>query len=174
MSAHYTYLLSSLPMLHFGTKPPLSFDKFIRTCTGLIPQGELEMLKGLTHAGASLYKERQPTLKKWSAFEKTLRNELVKIRAQRKRVNPDKYLREEDYAEPHTSRVAMNALKNPSIIEGENYLDQERWRALDELSAGHYFDPDALIVYALKLLILQRWERVNTADKSGLLEEVLA
>ena len=35
------------------------------------------------------------------------------------------------------------------------------------------FDLDFLIVYALKLLILERWEKVNSADKAALLKEVL-
>ena len=44
---------------------------------------------------------------------------------------------------------------------------------MDELATGHYFDLDFLISYALKLLILERWERINSADKPRLLEEVL-
>jgi hypothetical protein len=52
-------------------------------------------------------------------------------------------------------------------------LDEARWRMLEELCVGHYFDLDFLIIYALKLLILERWQRIRTADGGRLLEEVL-
>lgn len=68
----------------------------------------------------------------------------------------------------------MNAHRNPSILEAERMLDGERWCMLDELSLGHYFDIDFLIVYALKILILERWERIRTADSTGKLQEILA
>jgi len=32
------------------------------------------------------------------------------------------------------------------------------------LSMGHYFDLNFLIIYALKLGILERWARVDSAD----------
>ena len=49
-------------------------------------------------------------------------------------------------------------------------LDQARWAKLDELSFGHYFDLEALIIYAYKLRLLERWEKIRTADKERLLE----
>ena len=59
----------------------------------------------------------------------------------------------------------MAAYRTPSVIEAERAIDQERWRALDDIALGHYFDIDALIVYAYKLKILERWETIRVADK---------
>lgn len=143
-------------------------------CEGLICESDIEIIKSATRAGESSYNGMQPTLKKWHSFDRTLRNELVKIRASRKHQDPAKYLREDGYAEPSVTHTAASAYRNPSVIEGEKILDGERWRALDELSAGHYFDLDFLIIYAHKLLILERWEKIDTADKARLLEETLA
>jgi hypothetical protein len=161
-------------MLHFGAKPPFSFEEFFKVCQGLIPDSDIELLKTVSITGEYLYETSQPTLKKWFIFDTALRNELVKIRAARKRIDPVKYLRRQEYAEPMISRIAMNAQKNPSLPEAERMLDRERWQALDDLAAGHYFDIDFLIVYALKLMMLERWERVRTADKSRLLQEAIA
>lgn len=172
MPSYYIYLISSLPMLHFPTKPPFSFERFIEICGDKISQDDINLLK-LVREGY-VYEGPQATLKQWRAFDTALRNELAKIRASRKHVDPLKYLRgQEYYIEPYITHIAMTAYRNPSIIEAERLLDQEKWRRLDELALGHYFDLDFLIVYALKLRILERWERINSADKSLLLKEAL-
>lgn len=174
MPGYYTYLLSSLPMLHFGNPPPLSFQKFIQLCEGVISEEDINILKNCAEDKAFIYKGSQSTLRKWYAFEIALRNELVKSRSQRKHVDAHRYIRDSQDAEPFVSRIAISAVKNPSLIESERMLDQERWRFLDELAIGHYFDLDSLIVYVYKLLILERWERIRKADKARLLEEVLS
>ncbi len=171
MAGFYVYLISSLPMLHFGARPPFSLERFLEICQDKISEEDIHLIK-LTQE-AFLYTGNQPTLKQWCAFDNALRNELVKIRAGSKHLDPLKYIRGQDYIEPYISRAAMNARRSPSILEAERLLDQERWHRLDELALGHYFDLDFIICYALKLLMLERWERINTADKPKLLNEVL-
>ncbi len=171
MTNYYVYLVSSLPMPHFGARPPFSFLRFLEICQDKISQEDMDIIRLTTDAYT--YQGSQPTLKKWQAFECALRNELVKIRASRKHLEPLKYLRGDAYIEPHIAQIAMTAHRAPSILEAERILDQGRWYMLGELSVGHYFDLDTLIIYALKLLILERWEKINSADKSLLLQEVL-
>jgi len=162
-------------MLHFGSKAPFSFEKFINICEGLISDKDIEILKASPQVDKYTDKVTQlPTLEKWRKFDTALRNELVKIRSSRKRIDPTKYLRgESGYTESFISHSAMNAYRNPSVLEAEKTLDQERWRQLDELSAGHYFDIDFLIIYGLKLLILEKWGIIRSADNSRALEDVL-
>lgn len=174
MPGYYIYLISSLPMLHFGTPPPFSFEKFIQLCQGIISDKDINILKVSVEGGGYTYEGAQPTLRKWHDFEKTLRNELVKIRASRKHIDPIKYLRPGVDTEPFIARIAINASRNPSIIEAEVMLDQERWQFLEGLAVGHYFDIDYLIVYVYKLLILEKWDRVRTADKTHILEGALS
>lgn len=174
MPAYYTYLISSLPMLHFGMKPPFSYEKFIGICSRLIPEKDIEILNSISHIEIGLYQGKQPTLMKWQEFENALRNELVKIRASHKRIDPLKFMRQTTYADFSLVHIAMNAHRNPSILEGEKILDQERWHFLEGLTFGHYFDSDVLIAYALKLLLLERWEKINSTDKEKVLAETLA
>jgi len=178
-------------MLDLGTKPPFSFEEMVDIVRNLMPEEDLKIVSSIpsiladpsnsnSRAGLSLpyYADlseiKQPTLKKWAEFDIALRNEFVKIRASRKKLDAAKYIKRDGYADPSISRIAITAYRNPSVLEGEKFLDTERWRFLDELSLGHYFDIDALIVYALKLLIAIKQNRIETSDKAGLLEEALA
>lgn len=178
MADSYVYLLSSLPSLQFGAKPPFSFAKLLELSQGLISDEDIEALKAFRAAelaGAAYEGDRQ-VLKAWYVFETALRNELVKIRASRKKIDQAKYLRREhcvECADPALTHLALAAHRNPSLLEGEKMLDAERWHEADELAIGHYFDFDSYFAYAQKLLILERWENIRAQDKHKLLEEVL-
>ena len=164
MPGYYIYLISSLPTLQFGARPPFTMEKFFSTCAELISPEDMETLKGsVTDSGEGRYHD----------FETALRNELVKIRAQRKRLDAAKFLRRDGYADQWIAHIAAGAYRNPSVIDREKALDLERWKFLDELSMGHYFDIELLVIYARKLSILERWERARRADADKLLEEAL-
>jgi hypothetical protein len=167
MSSFYTYLISSLPLLRFGQPPPFSYVAFLEECAEFIPAEDFKALSNPvdpTHL---------PLVKEINCFEVMLANELVKIRAASRKVNPEKYLRPDGYAGPSIYHIALSAHRNPSPLEAQRYLDQERWNYLEEKSFGHYFDLEVLIIYAHKLLILERWERINSAPSRSLLEEAI-
>lgn len=113
---------------------------------------------------------RHPTIEKWLAFDAALRNELVKIRAHSKKTEAAKYLRGENPMDMTISHVAMSSHRSSSVLEAEKILDEARWQALDDLSFGHYFDTDFLILYAYKLKMLERWEKIYTQDKEAPLQ----
>lgn len=174
MPRYYTYLISSLPVLHFASKPQFSYEKFIRMCEGLILDSELAFLSGLPKIAEKPYKDTRCTLDKWFEFDRDIRNELVKIRSSRKKIDAAKYVRPDDgYVEPYITHVALHAHRNPSPLEAERILDQERWNKLEDLSSGHYFDFDFLIIYGLKLLLLWRWENIRVSDKASLRDKFL-
>jgi hypothetical protein len=174
MPGYYIYFISSLPMLSFAANPPFSADKFLAMCQGLIPEQDLFMLKESRDVGVGYhYQGVAQTLHKWSSFNIALNNEIVKIRAARRHVAAEKYLRADGYGSFDVTHIAIASHRSPSLIEGERILDRARWDYLEELSFGHYFDLDYLLIYLQKLLILQRWMRINTSNKSELLDSVL-
>lgn len=174
MAAYYPYLISSLPMLHFGMKPPFSSDKFLEICRQFIPEADTGAIKKAAACGECITAATHPTLKKCQDFDTSLRNELVKIRCLHKHIASEKYLRAEGYVPAYVIHLAATVHRTPDILEAEKLLDQGRWYFLDALSFGHYFDLDFLLIYALKLFILERWDRIITADKEVVLEEALA
>jgi len=152
---------------------PFSFSVFLYRCAGLIPERDLEILRAISSSDENPYTDKQPILKQWHLFDRALRDELVKIRASRKKIDPAGYLRGAGYVEPSVTHIALSAYRNPSPLEAEKILDEERWCFLDGLTIGHYFDLDFLIVYGYKILILERWQKVRLADKALILEKVL-
>ncbi|MDD5347624.1 MAG: DUF2764 family protein [Candidatus Omnitrophica bacterium] len=173
MASMYPYLIPSLPLLLFGQRPPFDFEQFLARCRDLIPAEDFEMLAMCAQDNLLEQESARAALAHWIAFEKGLRNELTRIRASRKKIDPEKFLRSGASTEPSLYHIALNSHRIPSLVESEKSLDRERWQKLDELSLGHYFDLDALVVYALKLCILLRWEGVDKADKQRLLEAAL-
>ena len=172
MPSYFTYLSSTLPALKWGDAPAFSTEKFLTTCAGFISERELSLLKDAV-SGAAGKETAQPTLKKWRDFETALRNELVRLRAARKHAEEGDFLRRDGYADTWITHIAASAYRTPSILEAERFLDSERWSALDELAAGHYFDIDFLIVYARKLLLLEKWQGIKKSDGAKILEEAL-
>ncbi|MCU0631800.1 MAG: hypothetical protein MUC66_02355 [Methanolinea sp.] len=170
----YPYLIPSLPMLHFGMKPPFSFEQFLEICHQFIPEQDFQLLRTLPQPKHySGTRHRHNTIQKWIEFDTALRNELAKVRATRKHTPPALYLRPEWYSDSSLTTVALTATSNPSLLDAEMALDEIRWKALEMLATGHHFDLDSLITYAYKLLILLRWENIRTADPKKLLEHTL-
>jgi len=174
MSGFYVYLISSLPALRFGAAPPFSLEKFLQICLDLLPEEDLEILRLSVDIGRDfVYLGRSEALRKWCGFNIALNNEIVKIRAGRRHIDPAKFLRPDVYFSADVFHIAGAAYRNPSLLEAESMLDQARWNYLEELSLGHYFDLELLLVYLQKLLILERWQRINRSDKQELLTSVL-
>ncbi len=156
-------------MLNFSTMLPLSLDKLFAKCKDLIPETKIEFLRNACYQEPYLLNTVSgTTLGKWANFEIALRNELARARARRKKIDPLKFERLPESPEAHISHVAMSAYRSISILEAEKILDLARWNFLDSLSINHYFDFDFLLVYALKLKILERWDRIRKADKESL------
>ncbi|MCX5693642.1 MAG: DUF2764 family protein [Candidatus Omnitrophica bacterium] len=174
MTAYYTYLISSLPVLNLFAKAPFSLKDFFTKCKNLIPDKELEILYAAVDQDSySLAGHNSGSVAQWANFEVTLRNELVRARASRKKIDPSKFLRFPDSPQAEIVHVAMTAYRSTSILEAEKILDQARWNFLENLSFGHYFDFESLLVYGLKLKILERWDKIQNANKEQLLNMVV-
>lgn len=165
MANYYPYLASSLPALSFGMKLPFLFEDFLNKCRGFIPQQDFEILAHLP--GPSEYGSgpiKNKSIKKWVDFDIALRDELARIRASRKHIDAGEYIRKDGFPASLLSQTALSAWRNTSILEAERFLDQKRWEVLEELGLGHFFDLDFIILYAYKLLILQRWDKILTQN----------
>lgn len=174
MADYYPYLIASLPMLHFGMKPPFSYEQFLEISHQFISEKDFQLLKNLPNPEKYPAEAKRPRIiQNWIQFDTALRNEVVKIRAKKKHVEPAKYLHPDEYSGPSLAPVVATITMSSSVLDVEKALDEARWRVLDELATAHYFDLELLITYAYKLLILQRWENIRSAAGPKLLEAAL-
>ncbi|MDD5115578.1 MAG: DUF2764 family protein [Candidatus Omnitrophica bacterium] len=174
MGAYYTYLISSLPALNFNSPAPFGPEDFIAKCRGLVPEEKLEVLRDICRQETFSLSQGSPqVLGRWYGFETILRNELVRARSGRKKTDPSKFIRPPDDFDAQISHVSMAAYRSSSILEAERILDQARWDFMDSLSLGHYFDFDFIVIYILKLKILERWDKIRGADKEALFERTV-
>lgn len=169
-------MISSLPMLNFSSRPPFGLEDFLAKCKGLIPEAGSEFLRDACYQEVFILTAGETAtgiLGKWINFEIALRNELARGRARRKKIDVLKFIHLPDEPEAYISHIAMSAYRSSSILEAERILDKARWDFLESLSLGHYFDFDFLLVYLLKLKILDRWDKVQKADKEYLFNQAV-
>ena len=160
--AEYYYTVASLPMLTLGQEPSISLDYFLENCRYTMSDKDYETLAEAKIVPGS--KSDNSAIQLWQNWERSLRNELSVVRGQKTGIDYEKYLRDGEKATGvfDAVREASNAA-NPKI--GEDILDAARWRYLDEIEGTHSFDLTKLIVYYLKLQLLERRSIMN--DKNG-------
>src|SRR3989344_6111957 len=115
MTNYYIYLISFLPLLQFGMKPPFMFEKFLKQCAEFIPDEDLEILKASSIDGRYEYEGMPETLKRWREFDTALRNEIAKVRAGHKHVDAAKYLRKTESSNPSLTHIVLGAHTSHSI-----------------------------------------------------------
>lgn len=166
------YLVASLSMLEFGSKPPLSSKEFLNECERLLPDGDY---RKIARAMSDDDEERPgdgDTLLRWKRFSHNFRNELAWFRAVEANRDPSEYLRGERAGEPEVVDALAEAVKAVDPLIAEKILDQMLWRKIDELAVQHYFDVDFLITYALKLKILERYQAVDSPAGEKIFEKI--
>ena len=109
---------------------------------------------------------------RWNAFETSLRNTAVHIRALKQKREPGAYIREETDAFGGLETHVQDALShNP--LGMEEHLDNVRWQFLDSLLVGREFTFDALAVYKIKLLLLEKRAGADSKQGAETLEQFL-
>jgi len=68
----------------------------------------------------------------------------------------------------------IKIMNNPNFLVKEKYLDDIRWRWLDEQTFFYYFTIEKLLVYYIKLRILDRWYKLDSNWGRDRLNKMLA
>ncbi len=142
----YYYLAAALPLLRFTERPSLSKEDFISQAVKWLTPRDFLILSRIDVNNVFRYPEDPSLLVIYKEFEYSLRRELALYRAALRRG--------QEYKHRGDLREIIQQLDNPLQIERALLL--LRWDFLEEQEFGHFFDLDFLIVYYLKLQILQR------------------
>jgi hypothetical protein len=155
MMGTYYYLAASLPMLHIHmAQPPLSGVSFLELCGRFVTPADLREISQASLISNEIHPE-SGVLRQWQEIDQELRNELVRIRAKRMNIDPGPYLRPGTPAHLWAERL-RDIFEEFTPLRAEHHLMKLQWGILDDLESGHQFDRDFLVVYHIKLQILER------------------
>ncbi len=154
----YYYLVASLPMLLFDGPPPFSSPAWLESCREQVAMDDHALLSRISFDALRPQPGDPAVWQAYSSWETALRNELAAQRAQRLGLDPVPFLRPAPFY-AGLPLVVKEALGAGTPMAVETALDRRRWSRLDELEAGTQFDLGRLVVYRLKLLLLERKDR---------------
>lgn len=104
-------------------------------------------------------------LRQWCRHEVGLRNALAAARAKALQLEPGDYLVAAEMGQGERDFDAVisewSAASNP--LDGMRVLDNERWNWISYNDAWFSFGPDEVAAYAAKLMLQNRWRRLETA-----------
>jgi hypothetical protein len=153
----YYSLISSLPMLLPDGEPGITPEKFLSDCRPYLNERNFRILETLS---LDPVPEDFPTgsfARKYSEWECSLRNAIVRARAEKNGTDPLSSLNRNAGMEADSERAVSSAYAAKSPLERERILDEARWIKIEELECGKPFSFEQICGYKLKLLIRQKW-----------------
>lgn len=161
--SQYYYLVASLPAITYESKDAMSPEDFLELCRQQLSPGEYEAVSaaGIDGPSAGALPEGSPALTGWLSHERGLRNALVKLRAPNRGADAEAQMRRDENGNDGTSadsitELAREAHASETPLGAETALNQARWRFLEDLETGHFFDLDRVVLYYIKLQIIAR------------------
>lgn len=152
MSAHY-YFVASLPTLQPDVEPELSTGEFLTLAQRYVGERDFERL-----TNAKLDDRESPpatpVYAAWRAFDADLREQLLGLRAAKLGWDAAAHTRSESPV--FTTEETRAIFDEPDPLRAERRLFRLRWRFLDEIDRAHFMRLENLVVYALKLQLIEQ------------------
>jgi hypothetical protein len=147
--------VTSLPSLYLDTPPPIRKEDFLAMCKRYVKKSDFDMLRSVQLIDAKQKEIPSGVLGDFLNFELRLRNALAILRSQRLGIEIEDSV-SYDTSDHEQILLAEEAFHAPSPLKAEVILNKARWRYLDEIEFGHYFDMEKLIIFFIKLQMLER------------------
>lgn len=176
--SQYYFLVASLPLLNYEQRDAVDPQEFLALLAEHLGASDLTQVRGAAiDAPQESFSSASPTIRAWAAYERGLRNAIVRLRAARLSTEPGQYLRADesgDYGDgsAQIGEAAREAMGHDSPLSAEDALNRARWLFLDELEVGHYFDLEHIVVYYLRLQILARRRRFDRDQGQAQFERI--
>ena len=159
----YYYLAASLPVITMDAPPAMTFSEFQKQCELHLADKHKTMLGTLF--GECSYQAESRFIKNWKDRETQLRNTIAKHRAHKQNKDAVQYIKDHNGFESNMNDTVDAAFSAPTPLDRERALDNLRWNTIEELEGFDEFSIDAILGYALKLKIAERWASMD--EKTG-------
>jgi len=170
--SEYFYLASSLPELKTDQNVPISTSEFLETCGRLMKASDFQLLQSAKLSGFNEEPSENSLLAKWQAFEYGIRNELVRLRSKKLSLDPEPHLRRA-FMNPQMAALAREIFEEPSPLQAEQRYIRSLWAVLEELQACQSFNLEFLLIYYLKLQLLERSDLIGFNTGKQQLESII-
>jgi len=158
----YYYPVSALPYLTYEGEAAPEIDEFLDVCRTTLKPEDWDLVSSV-ELRSDEDDSDNPTYAAWLKWERSLRSELARLRAQKRSVDSAPFVKEAAHSQVVLD-AARSAASETAPEQAEEILLRAIWRHLEELEVGHHFDVDKLIVYFLKLRILDLKRKRNRED----------
>ncbi|MBN1799451.1 MAG: DUF2764 family protein [Spirochaetales bacterium] len=153
--SNYYYVVAALPLLYFDKEAPVSLEYFLDFCCGQLKPDDYKLVIGADFQNFNGSFPQARVYGQYRAWEIALRNELVRLRAFKKEQDAAPYLRQGSEI-IGLKLLVRKAFEDSSPLLAEAILNKARWDYLEELEVGHFFDVQKIVIYYLKLQLLNR------------------
>ncbi len=172
MGNSYYYFAASLPMIDWEGKLPMPSEEFLLTARRILVEEDYTIIESLIRKDVDPRELSNPTACSWATFSRNFHNEIAWFRAKRAGQDPFQSIHGDRGNEVFLKEAVQQASKMSNLMEAEKSLDKISWQFLDDLGASHYYDLEFLIVYGLKLKILERHEGYKSSKGKDFIDEV--
>jgi len=149
----YYYLIAQLPQISFDTGSLFSIRSFLEEAEKWMAARDYRLLRRLRFTEADHQIKGPHVWQEFRKYETVFRRELAVWREWRKQ------------GQEYKSLVIPTAfLKEENPLEAEKKLLELRWQFLDDLEKDHHFDLSFLVIYFIKLQILERLSVFNKEE----------
>lgn len=173
MKEQYYYVITSLPSLFLNEELPIKKNDFLVICKKYLKETDFKILESVSSFDVERDEVPLDVIKRLFRWERGVRNALVRLRAVRLGLEPDEFVRGDIFDHSQTL-LAEEAFNANSPLMAEEILNKARWRYLDELEFGHYFDIERLVIFFIKLQILERISLFDTEKGRDALDAVVS
>jgi len=147
----------------------MSYETFLNLCREHLSERDIEAVEALDASEGDTSKAFAFVLN-WKNYDTQLRNALVRTRASALDRDPNPYIREHDEFDTSIEKNVSDAYTRDTPRDREIAIDRFRWTQAESLSGYDAFSIDAILAYAVKLKLVERWANLdeeagrNTAD----------
>ena len=167
---NHWYLVSSLPYLRFGEKPPMNRVAFLAACAGWLAEADLAAIQ------AALDNRCPPdneVAQCWWNGEVQLRDAVVRVRAKNRNTDAARFIQPYEGFSLSIEEMVTDAFARANPLEQEAELDRARWAQADELALTAPFGFAGVFAFAIKLRIAERWAGLDNAAGQSKVEEFI-
>jgi len=158
----YYYLGASLPALSIDSPPEMSVEEFRNLCSQHMTKSDMRVLNDILSGNET--ESSHPFAAKWTEKKTLIRNAIARTRASRLQIDASDYLKEQTPVSVTTEKKIADAFASANPADREHAIDKYTWTEIEDIAGYDPFSTNAILAYALKLKLAERWAGMTEED----------